>query len=186
MKRKVLSLFLAIVLCAGLLPVTAWAAEPGEHTDHTNWTTLTPDYLTANNYTLGDGKYFIDGQLDGEGWPPQKEFDQQIMIEGDVTLCLYNTRYVYTGSEEAAVLIRENATLTYCNCTGDEYGNYNGNLYSMGGKYVIENHGTLQISGGDINIYTEGSSAVNNMGTLSITGGNIHGGPLYTVDWDQN
>lgn len=174
MRQKMLSVLFALTLCMGILSAAAMAADDTAHGDHDDWTALTADYLDQHNYTLADGKYFVDGDAE-DGWSRCEEFARQIVINGDATLCLYNTDYMYTGMEDAAILIRDDATLNYCCCVIDQYGNYGGNLHATQGKYGIENHGTLNITGGGIYASQKEASAIYNDGVLNITGGTISG-----------
>lgn len=90
----------------GLLPVSALAAgeDSWEHTEHDNsWTELTAEKLGALNYTLENGKYYLSS-TERNMLPNQflmYNMTKSITVTGNVTLCLNNVSYTYTGSEQA-------------------------------------------------------------------------------------
>ena len=133
--RKLGALVMALALCVGVLPGTAGAAEPEswEHTDHTTgWTELTAEKLGDLNYTLESGKYYLSS-TEPNMLPDQflmYNMTESITVTGNVTLCLNNVSYTYTGSEQPAIVVQENASLTICGCAKSG-NNYLGNIFSL-------------------------------------------------------
>ena len=113
--KRIWSGLLALVFCLGLLPATALAAAEGseKHTDHTEWTALTEDVLKEKEYQLEDGQYYFSG-TEYEYGELVIETSSVLTVTGNVTLCLNNVSYTYTGNNESAVVVEENASLTIC------------------------------------------------------------------------
>ena len=103
--KRIWSGLLALVFCLGLLPATALAAAEGseKHTDHTEWTALTEDVLKEKEYQLEDGQYYFSG-TEYEYGELVIETSSVLTVTGNVTLCLNNVSYTYTGNNESAVV----------------------------------------------------------------------------------
>ena len=93
MKRRLLSIFCALALCLGLLPATAWAANP---VAYLTWSEEQGKLVTAtcNNYTSCNSRIsYALGTADKTTWYVFKgEYSQRFRIEvkGDVHLILSN------------------------------------------------------------------------------------------------
>ena len=151
MKHRILAWIMAAVLTVGLLPTAAWAAgEDWEHNDHTDWTALTTEKLSELDYTLTTGKYYLSG-TEQSLLPGQVSMDisNPITVTGNVTLCLNNVSYTYTGSEQSAIVVQEGASLTICCCKEDD-SNYLGGISSNSVPYTVSNSGTLHTTSGAI------------------------------------
>ena len=177
--RKLGALVMALALCVGLLPASALAAEPEswEHTEHDNsWTELTAEKLGALNYTLENGKYYLSS-TERNMLPNQflmYNMTKSITVTGNVTLCLNNVSYTYTGSEQPAIVVQENASLTICGCAKSG-NNYLGNIFSNNVLYTVSNNGTLHITSGEISSSVEYGAPIYNAGICTISGGKVSG-----------
>lgn len=179
--KRIWSGLLALVFCLGLLPATALAAAEGseKHTDHTGWTELTEDVLKEKEYQLEDGRYYFGGE--------KNEYDELVIetpsvltVTGNVTLCLNDVHYTYTGNEESAVVVEENASLTICCCRDSE-----GTLSSSKADkpmYTVYNKGTLRIVGGNIYSNTPKGAPVYNAGTCTVSGGTLQGSASISMN----
>lgn len=174
--KRIWSGLLALVFCLGLLPATALAAAEGseKHTDHTEWTALTEDVLKEKEYQLEDGQYYFSGTEDEYG-ELVIETSSVLTVTGNVTLCLNNVSYTYTGNNESAVVVEENASLTICCCQPGQYSDYAGSIHAPNAKYVINNGGTLRITGGEVYSNVEYGAPVYNAGACKVSGGNLYG-----------
>lgn len=162
MKKRLLSILACLALCLGLLPTAALAADDWKHTSHDdNWTALTEDLLEASYYTLMDGKYYLEEDI---------FTSEQLVINGVVTLCLDAKFYDYTGTDEAAILVKKGASLTVCCCQMDaDYGIFPlGSLSNNNGKYGIWNQGTLIVADSNIS-GADGQAAIYNDKDASLT-----------------
>ena len=178
--KRIWSGLLALVFCLGLLPATALAAGgSGEHTGHNEWTALTADVLKGKNYQLEGGQYYFSGE--------ENEYDELVIetpsvltVTGNVTLCLNDVHYTYTGNEESAVVVEENASLTICCCQDSE-----GTLSSSKADkpvYTVYNKGTLRIVGGNIYSNTPKGAPVYNAGTCTVSGGTLQGSASISMN----
>ena len=174
--KRIWSGLLALVFCLGLLPATALAAAEGseKHTDHTEWTALKEDVLKEKEYQLEDGQYYFSG-TEYEYGELVIETSSVLTVTGNVTLCLNNVSYTYTGNNESAVVVEENASLTICCCQPGQYSDYAGSIHAPNAKYVINNGGTLRITGGEVYSNVEYGAPVYNAGACTVSGGNLYG-----------
>ncbi len=175
--KKRLCFILILALCVSLLSVGAWAADETEHTSHdSSWTELTADELDKLNYTLKSGKYYLSS-TEKNTLPGQflmYPMTKVITVTGNVTLCLNNVSYTYTGNEQFAIVVNEGASLTICGCK--KYGdNYLGSIFSNSILYTVSNSGTLHIASGVISSSVECGAAIYNAGTCTISGGKVSG-----------
>ena len=85
MKKQILSMMLALVLCIGLLPTAAFAEES---------TALT------EAGTVAEGTYYLEGDLNGD-----------LEITGNVTLDLRGHDIIGSGTGQV-ILVRWNGNLT--------------------------------------------------------------------------
>lgn len=159
--KKRLTLVLALALCTVLLCVNAAASDT--HSGHSGWTELTEAVLTQDSYTLTDGEYYLGDSI--------TTTSTQIVVTGDVTLCLNGKQYTYIGNGGSAIKVEAGASLTVCNC--QEQGYLFNISASKGSGAVIENYGTLCYTGGNIQAATENSAAIWNHGNLTVSGGSI-------------
>lgn len=68
MKRKLLSVFLALCLVVGLLPLSAAAAENVNYTDENDTTqSVSAQPITESTTTLTSGAYFVDTDVTVSG-----------------------------------------------------------------------------------------------------------------------
>ena len=74
MKKRMLSVFLAVCMCLSLLPVSAMAVEgeTGTPHDHTGWTAV------SSNTVSSDGNYYLNSNRSSG----------LTISSGDVRLCL--------------------------------------------------------------------------------------------------
>ena len=179
MGKRILSLCMALALCLGLLSLTALAEEPGswEHSSdaHSGWTELTEGELDELNYKLESGNYYLSSEVQDfrPGQYLMYPMTKVITVTGDVTLCLNNVSYTYTGSEQSAIVVNKGASLTICGCA--KSGNdYLGGITSNG-SYAVKNSGALNMTSGKISSRTEYGAAIYNAGTCTISGGKVSG-----------
>ena len=179
--RRLGACLLCLLLLATALPLPALADEPEqdawEHTGHgSGWTELTADTLSSLNYTLEKGKYYLSSAE--RGMLPNQflmyNMTNPITVTGNVTLCLNNVSYTYTGNEKAAIVVSENASLTICGCEKNG-NNYLGTIFSNSVPYTVSNSGTLYIASGGISSSVEYGAAIYNAGTCTISGGKVSG-----------
>ena len=173
--RTLAAALLALALCLGLLSLTALAAgeDSWEHTDHTDWTELTADKLEALNYTLTEGKYYFKGDANYEY--EQMSLGHSLKVTGNVTLCLSNVWYTYSGTENSAISIAEDASLIICCCMQDSNGSDMGSIGGGSAKFTVHNDGSLTVTGGTLSSNVEYGAAIYNAGTCTISGGSIMG-----------
>ena len=179
--RRLGACLLCLLLLATALSLPALADEPEqdawEHTGHgSGWTELTADTLSSLNYTLEKGKYYLSSAE--RGMLPNQflmyNMTNPITVTGNVTLCLNNVSYTYTGNEKAAIVVSENASLTICGCEKNG-NNYLGTIFSNSVPYTVSNSGTLYIASGGISSSVEYGAAIYNAGTCTISGGKVSG-----------
>ena len=197
MRKRFLSLICILMLCLGMLSVTALAV--GEHTDHSGWTAL-----GGNTTTLSNGSYFLSGDVEHNG-------TGAITVSGTVTLCLnghvldLNDQYIKVNS---------GASLTLCDCTSGTTSGYlgrdglwhpgsptdegattcnltggvitggngqtvseEGYLYNCGGGVVVSGGGTFTMTGGNVagNTGSGGGVYLSKDGAFTMKGGSITG-----------
>ena len=187
MKKRILSVFVTLALCLGLLPVTALAA--GEHDSHSNgWTEL-----TADTTTLPGGSYYLSDDVVYTG-------AESITVSGEVILCLNGQELNLNGQH---ISVSNGASLTLCDCStggvltggsgitgGGVYvsgggtftlsgGNIAGNTAAAGGGVYVDEDGTFTMEGGSINNNKAtsggGGGVMVNKGTFTLSGGSITG-----------
>ncbi|MFR9171902.1 InlB B-repeat-containing protein [Evtepia sp.] len=189
MRKKIVSLCMALALCLSLLPATALAA--GEHDSHSNgWTEL-----TANTTTLSGGSYYLSGDVEYSG-------TESITVSGEVILCLNDHKLDLKGQH---ISVGSGASLTLCDCStggvltggsdsarngGGVYvagggtftltgGNITGNTAAAGGGVYVDEGGTFTMAGGSINNNKAtsggGGGVMVNLGTFTLSGGSITG-----------
>ena len=181
MKKRLFSIFCALVLCLALLPGMALPASAAEHADHSSWTELTADKLSELNHNLSTGKYYLSGDVTASG---------VITISGDVTLCL-NGRVLDLNGHYINVSGSGNS-LTLCDCNSSEQSH----KFTVGadGLWTLdETDGEKEVTGGVITGgkgresggYYYGGGVCVNGGTLTMESGNIvgntatYGGGVY-------
>ena len=132
MRKKILSLCMALVLCLSLLPATALAA--GEHDSHSNgWTEF-----TAGTTTLSGGSYYLSGDIEYSG-------TESITVSGEVILCLNDHKLDLKGQH---ISVGSGASLTLCDCSTG--GVLTGGSGSNGGGVYVGGGGTFTMTGGSI------------------------------------
>ena len=193
MKKRILSLLCVLMLCLGLLPVTALAA--GEHGSHSDgWTEL-----TADTTTLSGGSYYLSGDVEYTG-------AESITVSGEVILCLNGQVLDLNGQH---ISVGSGASLTLCDCStggvltggsgsngGGVYvdgggtftmtgGSITGNTANAGGGVYVYKGGTFTMEGGSINNNTATSGGGGGVmlyeGTFTMTGGSITGNATNSV-----
>ena len=173
------------VLALALMPTIANAAPAAswEHEDdnHNGWTAISAGMLASGDpYVLNDGNYYFSGDYD-EGWGRDViDSSSRLVVEGDVVLCLADTRYSYEGTGEGScgIEVKEGASLTICCCGRDEYYNYDGEIVFSNVGNGIDNHGTFTMAGGGVlaNTVAEGACAYNHASaTMHASGGGLSG-----------
>ena len=193
MKKRVLSVLLAIVMVVGMFPVTA-GALPAPHThpicgatcthevEHNtldSWTKLTASNLSNGTLSLTDGKSYYLGE--------DITVSASVEISGTVNLCLNGRVLEYVGTgKESVIKVTSDATLTICDCTNTTHTGYinSDGLWEAGTPSGEEAAVTLTggiITGGtgyhfsDNNYYRYGGGIFVDGGTLNLYGGNIAG-----------
>ena len=172
MRKKWLAWLTAAVLAVGLLSTGALAAD-WDHSSHSGWTELNENTLTSHSGELTTGKYYFEDTDNDQ----MVLSDKQLIVGAgqEVTLCLNDAIYFYTGAGDAAVVVEDGGTLTVC-CCQMQYG-----ILPLGeisctnnpGLYAIKNHGTLVVAGG--NIFGEAGDIWND-GDLTLSGL-----PMFTI-----
>ena len=179
--------FAAVLLCLGLMPVTALAA--GEHDSHSNgWTEFTADTIT-----LSGGSYYLSRDVEYTG-------AESITVSGEVILCLNGQELDLKGQH---ISVGSGASLTLCDCStggiltggsgihgGGVYvagggtftmtgGNITGNTAAAGGGVYVDEGGTFTMAGGSINnnkaTLGGGGGVIVREGTFTLSGGSITG-----------
>ena len=135
MKKRLFSIFCALVLCLALLPGMAMPASAascdGTHSD--GWTEL-----TAAGGDLSSGKYYLSGDVTAT---------DVITINGEVTLCL-NGRVLDLNGHYINVSGSGNS-LTLCDCNGSEQSHKF--TVGAGGLWTLDKtNGAEPITGGVI------------------------------------
>ena len=195
MKKRILSMVLVLALCLGLLPAAVLAApdgNPGDHTDHTGWTELTQESVTADGTMVleNSGKYFLGGDI-------VLGATQHIPADCTVTLCLnghildlQEKNPIYGVYEGSVLAVDDNAELNLCDCSGTEktrYGFWSNEPQPYQRTYTIqsevpsaENYDTLTggiITGGTGEIDKSDGSASGQGGGIYVDGTlNFYGG----------
>ena len=146
MKRTlgVAAAFSAAVLasCIGMMiPSTAQAAEE-THGEHADWMKV------ESAGTLTDGNYYLNKQITGE-----------LVIQGNVTLCLNGQKLEGSGND-SVITVYTGASLTLCDCRKNVSNNVGGTVYNTG-----------VITGG--NATNGGGICVQKDASLTMTGGAI-------------
>lgn len=189
MKKRVLSVLLAIVMVVGLFPVTAGALPAAHHThpvcgathsdigDHagecanitwTEWNGTDKDDKTEG-IQLTEGSYYLGENITVSSF---------VEISGEVNLCLNG--HSITSSGESTITVSEGAVLNICDCsTGETGGKIANTSYSNGRG--INNSGTVNIYGGTIEATGDRGYGINNSGIVNVYGGSV-GGKLYSID----
>ena len=159
MKKRLVSLLMALALCLSLLPVTALAA--GEHDSHSGgWTEL-----TAGTTTLSGGSYYLSGDVEYTG-------TESITVSGEVILCLNGHKLDLKGQH---ISVGSGASLTLCDCSTG--GVITGGSGIHGGGVYVAGGGTFTMTGGSISGNTAdagGGVYVNKGGTFTMEDGSIN------------
>ncbi len=163
MKKRLFSIFCALVLCLALLPGMAMPASAAGHADHSSWTALTADKLSEElNHNLSTGSYYLSGDVTASG---------VITINGEVTLCL-NGRVLNLNGYYISV----SGSLTLCDCNSTNQTHRF--TVGEGGLWKLnETDGTETITGGVITGGNRNSSGggVYVSGTFTMESGSIVG-----------
>lgn len=158
------------------------------HEGEEDWTALTN---TTESWKLGNGKYYLDENL-------ELGISQQIIIQGDVTLCL-NGRTLKSAAayNTGAIKVETGATLTICDCgTGGtitcSYTSQKPVIFikgtcnlkkgtisltnptspTLGYAILVDTRASFTMSGGTL---IGGKTGIYNRGTARISGGSITG-----------
>lgn len=183
--RRLGACLLCLLLLATALPLPALADEPEqdawEHTGHSSgWTELTADTLSSRNYTLEDGKYYLNAVKVDPNAPYSNMNETQpitIAAGAEVTLCINDVMYTYNGNEDPAIIVNEGATLTICCCGNTQYAGLGSNS-----SHAVQNNGTLNMASGKISSRVEYGAAIYNAGTCTISGGKVSGSAGDVLD----
>lgn len=134
----------------------------------------TAEYIESANYTLVDGNYYLDEDID---------LDAPLLIDGDVNLCLNGKILRQTASSTTSftpvILVDADSTFNLCDCGESTAHKYAVN--SDGLWYLDELNGTETLYGGVITHKYGSSHQGNGIATyednvtLNIYGGNIAG-----------
>lgn len=152
MKKRMLSVFLAVCMCLSLLPVSAMAVEgeTGTPHDHTGWTAV------SSNTVSSDGNYYLNSNRSSG----------LTISSGDVRLCL-------NGNTVSSITVSSGATLTLCDCSEGETGQVmNGGtsaaVVSVDGGILTLESGTIHRTNAE-----NYNVKVMNGGTFYMTGGKV-------------
>lgn len=201
MKKRVLSLLVAVVILLGMLPMTAFAdgththcicgashTSAGEHTaeQSVTWT----EWNGTGDIAYTDGVAYVYLAMDVAR-------DSTLTVADGCTLnlCLNGKKLSYTGSGAASVLtVEEGATLVISDCgvqTRSGYIDAGTHLWTEGSSASVDDE-TCDLVGGVISGGT-GSNASNandrlggaiyNGGTVYMYGGNIAGNSTLVSAW---
>ena len=144
------------------------------HEGEGDWTALTNSTVS---WELGDGKYYLDESLVG--------ISQQIIIKGEVTLCLNGCTLKALPKASGAVKVSEGASLTICDCgNGGEITSDCNNT-----NPTLRVYGTCTLKSGAITVEDATASGgcavrIDKTGVFTMTGGSLVGGK-YGV-YNQN
>ena len=181
MKHRILAWIMAAALTVGLLPTAALAAgKDWEHSGHDGWTELTTEKLNALSYTLATGKYYLSAEKEDPNAPFSNMFEIQpitVAAGAEVTLCINDVMYTYSGNENSAIIVNKGASLTICCCGSTQYA-----VLASNGSYAVENSGTLNMTSGRISSSVECGAAIYNAGICTISGGKVSGSAGNSYD----
>lgn len=177
MKRKILSIVMALALCLGLLPGMALAASCGH--DHSEYTAL-----TSSSSTLQSGKYYLAGDL-----TTQK--DIYIPQGAEVEICLNGHTLAMNGQGSTSIL-GPSGTAIYSAVSADAGVTLtieNGNIVQSGpSKRIMYFKGegdTLNLRNCDLSINNANAIGVcfdlNKLGIANITDTTLSGTLQYGV-----
>lgn len=117
--RRVLAPLLTVCLLMGLLPTAAWALDESAHShDGRRAVTMGVSHIKLGEEeqaanTLPEGSYYLDGDL-----------TVALTVEGTVSLCLNG--HSVTASDNDAVKVESDASLTLWDCAADSTGKLSG------------------------------------------------------------
>ncbi len=165
------------------------------------WTLLRTNIIKSQNggflnstdgtYVFPAGNYYLTENIDLTRSSTETEPKNLIFAE-NVNICLNG--YTFILDENSAIDVKDGATLTICDCSGDK-----GELQRVGneGKITVEANSTLTVYGGyltnDASIFINddatynqyGGNIVSNSSYLSIRAGtaNIYGGSVNSATY---
>lgn len=182
MKKRILSIFLSIVMLVSLLPTTALALASHSHCvcggsvtvgGHTHDSTAPTweawDGTDKDNVTLGyqltAGSYYLTGNVEVNS----------VTIVGEVNLCL-NGRTITTTNGYGAFHVKSGATLNICDCSTSLPGKIENTNASTDYPGIRNNGGTVNVYGGTVSgAHTGIINKNNNGGTVNVYGGTVSG-----------
>lgn len=137
MRKRILTLLLALAMTVGLLPAAAFAAEEDHNHDDVTfieWTNTGTLPTASGNYYLTTGVTLTDT------WT--------VPANADIKLCLNG--HTITQTNTSARVVTVNGSLTVYDCVGDGEitgGNVNN---SIGGGVYVAGHASFTMNGGSI------------------------------------
>ncbi len=198
MKKRLLSLCLAMVFCLGLLPTAALANITEDGTTLTTKSSV--NYIDADgtvqtcesaiavssltpNENLEPSAYELK-PINGNGWyvvDTSTEITADVLLQGNIYLILQDTctltingsiRYVETGSPNSLTIYgQKNGTGTLSVTRGEGF------------QYAIQMDGNLTVNGGIVELTktteagageTQGAYGIQTLGTVNINGGTVN------------
>ena len=169
MKKRMLSLLTCLALCLVLLPATASAEEPQNHTSHTGWTALTQDYIDKNGSTLASGSYYLSEDL-------TVRTNIQFTKDANVNLCLNG--HILTLQDGSQFFFGGTVPRTLCLCDCQSSKDTYGNIDEETGLWKkSDSSGNCDLKGGVITGSTASAFWFQYF-TLNMYGGNIAGNAL--------
>ena len=169
MKKRMLSLALALVMLLSLLPTAAFALDGPAHS-HDGWTAVTMDTEDTSKINVG-GEKQDSNTLPAGSYCLDEDLTVALTVTGEVSLCL-NGHTVTVGSGHA-VTVNSGASLILWDCAADSTGTiaYTGTSSSY---YGIYNLGTLTLHSGAVEgAYWGVCNGPNS--TFTMTGGSVTG-----------
>ncbi len=196
MKRRSLSLLLALTLCFGLLPTTARAEEHSPHPlcTHTSACACPSEgkataFADAQELTLKSGKLYAGTtQLEGDAsygyYLPAGSYylggdietSTQLYAQGNVNLCL-NGHSIRRNASGAILILEGGAALTLTDCKGSGVIRHVENPYIPGerpsGYGVLVEDGSFTMYGGTITWNKHHGVSIGSGTTFAMYGGEI-------------
>jgi len=176
MKKRVLSMLMALVMLITMLPTTALASHShcvcggsvtvGGHTHENITSWVAWDGTDKDNVTQGDqltaGSYYLTGNVGVNS----------VTIVGTVNLCL-NGHTITTTNSYGAFYVKSGAILNICDCSTTQPGEIKNTSASDNYPGIYNNGGTVNVYGGTVSGADTGIR--NNGGTVNVYGGTVSG-----------
>lgn len=181
MKKRIVSMLLAIVMVVGLVPAMSPTAAAADHTHDMSVTCqgsgvtfepLTDSVLNTDidpnrpGIQIPEGNYYLTEDVSSDE-------QLEIRITGEVNLCLNGNKFTFTSTDDTVSFLVTQGSLNICDCKG------NGSIsHNTRSGVSTSTDGTARIYGGTFT----GKYGVYNTGSLYAYGGNFSGtdADIYT------